>query len=449
MITKKFNLKVKDKILPFNKSINVDADKSISIRSFLIGSICNNISKANNVLESEDVMSTINCLKKLGVKILKQKAGKYLIYGRGLGSLYAKKNTKLFFGNSGTLARLIIGILSTTPGLNIKINGDHSLNKRDMKSLINLMSKFGANFWPKKKYNFPLRLTSSQIPVGIHYNAGVSAQLKSAVILAGLNSYGVTKVVEVEKSRDHTENILKINKQVLNIKDKKKRVIKVFGKKKLNSINIQVPNDPSSAAFFSALTLLNKKSSLIIKNVGLNTKRIGFYQLLKKQGANIKFKNLRKKNNEITGDIQIKSHKLKPIYASKSYYTIMTDEYPILFVISALTKGVSTFKGIEDLANKESNRIKEMQKVLAQINIKSKFLKDGFKIYGQGMIDATNKKIKVPNLGDHRICMSAFVLALLTGAKTNIKNFETVFTSSPSFLKVMKLLGAKFEIQKK
>jgi 3-phosphoshikimate 1-carboxyvinyltransferase len=449
MIAKKFNLKVKDKILPFNKSITVDADKSISIRSFLIGSICNNISKASNVLESGDVFSTINCLKKLGVKILKQKAGKYLIYGKGLGSLYAKKNTKLFFGNSGTLARLIIGILSTTPGINIKINGDHSLNKRNMKSLIYLMSKFGANFWPKKKYNFPLKLTSSQIPVGTHYNAGVSAQLKSAVILAGLNSYGVTKIVEVEKSRDHTENILKINKKVLKIKDKKKRIIEVFGKKKLNSINIQVPNDPSSAAFFSALTLLNKKSSLVIKNVGLNTKRIGFYQLLKKQGANIKFKNLRKKNNEISGDILIKSHKLRPIYASKSYYTIMTDEYPILFVISALIKGVSTFKGIKDLTNKESNRIKEMQKVLAQINIKSKFLKDGFKIYGQGMIDASNKSIEVPNLGDHRICMSTFVLALLTGAKTNIKNFETVFTSSPSFLKVMKLLGAKFEIQKK
>ena len=127
----------------------------------------------------------------------------------------------------------------------------------------------------------------------------------------------------------------------------------------------------------------------------------------------------------------------------------MTDEYPILFIISALVKGVSTFKGIGDLANKESNRIKEIQKVLDQINVKSKILKDGFKIYGKGMIDAKNKKIVVPNLGDHRICMSTFILALLTGAKTTIKNFETVFTSSPSFLKIMKSLGVRFEIQKK
>ena len=433
MIFKKFDLTIKDKILPYNKTISVDADKSISIRSFLIGAISKNISKAYNVLESDDVLSTIKCLKKLGVKILKKKPGKYLIYGKGLGSFYAKKNTELFFGNSGTLARLIIGILSTTPRIKVRINGDHSLNKRSMKNLISIMTRFGATFLPEKKYNFPVKLISSEMPIGINYNAGVSAQLKSAVILAGLNSFGSTKVIETKESRDHTENILRNDKKILNISNKKKRIINVFGKKELDPININVPNDPSSAAFFSALTLLNKNSSLTIKSVGLNSKRIGFYQLLKKQGANIKFKNLKRNNNETSGDIFIKSHKLKPINASKSYYTIMTDEYPILFAMSALIKGVSKFRGIGDLANKESNRIKEMQNVLEQIDVKTKILKDGFKIYGKGMIDASKKIIKVPKLGDHRICMSAFIIAVLTGAQTNIKNFETVFTSSPSF----------------
>ena len=139
---------------------------------------------------------------------------------------------------------------------------------------------------------------------------------------------------------------------------------------------------------------------------------------------------------------------MKAIHASKEYYVSSTDEYPILFVLAALTKGISKFSGISDLANKESNRIIEMKKILDQINIKSKINKDEFKIYGKGLIDASNKKINVPNLGDHRICMSSFVLALLTGAKTKIYNFETVFTSSPSFLTIMKNLGAKFEIQK-
>ena len=228
----------------------------------------------------------------------------------------------------------------------------------------------------------------------------------------------------------------------------KKKIISVFGKKYLNSVNINVPGDPSSAAFFTALTLLNIKSSLQIKNVGLNPTRIGFYILLKKMGANIKFKNFKKENNELIGDIIIKSSKIKPIKAGKNYYVNSTDEYPILFVIAGLTKGISVFKGIGELANKESNRIKEMQKILKQVGIKSVSKKNELKIFGKGMIDTKHKIVRVPNLGDHRICMSSFILAILTGSKTEIKNFETVFTSSPSFLKIMKTLGAKFEIQK-
>ena len=174
-------------------------------------------------------------------------------------------------------------------------------------------------------------------------------------------------------------------------------------------MSTSIPGDPSSASFFTALTLLNKGSSLKIKNVGLNPTRNGFYQLLKKQGAKIKFKNLKKINNELRGDIIVNSCKLKPIRASKSYYTNMTDEYPILFVMAALIKGVSIFKGISDLANKESNRIVEMQKILKQIGVKSKFSKGILKIFGKGMINASNKRVIVPSLGDHRICMSSFI----------------------------------------
>ncbi len=448
MALKSFNLKVNRKILPFRKKIEVDADKSISIRSFLIGAISQNITKVKNVLESEDVLSTISCLKKLGVKILRHKTKNYSIYGKGLGSLNLKKDGSLNFGNSGTLARLLIGILTSTPNIEAKLSGDHSLKNRSMKNLIQLMEKFGAYFTPKNKYNFPLKIISSKFPIGINYKAGVSAQLKSAVIFAGLNSYGNTIITEKQQSRDHTENMLLKNSHIIKISKKKNREITVIGKKHLKALQIDVPNDPSSAAFFSALTLLNEKSSLIIKNVGLNPTRTGFYELLKKQGAKIQFKNLKVFNNELHGDITVKSCKLRPIKASQNYYVRMTDEYPILFVMAALSKGVSTFKGISDLANKESNRIIEMKKILDQINIKSKISKDGFKIFGQGMIDASNKIVKVPNLGDHRICMSSFILAILTGAKTKIKNFETVFTSSPSFLKIMNKLGAEFEIQK-
>ena len=197
-----------------------------------------------------------------------------------------------------------------------------------------------------------------------------------------------------------------------------------------------------------SLTLLNKDSFIKIKNVGLNPTRIGFYELLKKHGAKIKFYNKRKKNNETFGDLAIRSSKLKPIKANKNFYEKTTDEFPILFCISALTKGISIFKGIEDLANKESNRIKEMQNVLKQIGIKSIATKNSLKIYGKNVIKNINKKIKVPNLGDHRICMSTVVLALITGINTKINNFETVKTSSPNFLKILRSLGAKFETQK-
>ena len=449
MAAKRFNLKLKKRIKAFSKTIEVDSDKSISIRSFLIGSISQNISSVKNVLMSEDVISTIRCLKKLGVEIKKKGSQEFHIYGRGLGSLFiSTKKAKLNFGNSGTLARLLIGILATTPKVKVYFNGDSSLNKRSMKKLVLLMSEFGASFFPKNKFNFPLKMHSSNFPIGIKYKAGVSAQLKSAVIFAGLNSYGETEIYENNLSRNHTENMLLKNSEVIKIKGHKKKVIKVQGKKFLRSINVNVPGDPSSAAFFAALTLLKEKSYIKIKNVGLNSTRLGFYNLLKKHGAKIKFLKITKQNNEIRGDIVVKSGKIKPFKAGKEYYVNSTDEYPILFVIAALTKGTSIFKGIQDLANKESNRIKEMQKVLGQIGVKSIYSKNEIKIFGKGMIDGENKKIIVPSLGDHRICMSSFILGAITGANTSIKNFETVYTSSPSFLKIMKTLGASFEIQK-
>ena len=249
MPIKNFNVLINHKISAFKKSIRVDSDKSISIRSFLIGSICQNISTVQNVLESMDVKSTIDTCRKLGVKIKKIGQGNYKIYGRGLGSLTAKKNTQLNLGNSGTLARLLIGILTSNPNIQVKLKGDHSLNKRSMKKLINLMSQFGATFYPRNKQNFPLKFISSKIPIGFTYNAGVSAQLKSAVILAGLNSYGNTTLVEKEKSRDHTENMILNNTSSIKIINKSKKIIIIKGKNELKSINVYVPGDPSSAAF--------------------------------------------------------------------------------------------------------------------------------------------------------------------------------------------------------
>jgi 3-phosphoshikimate 1-carboxyvinyltransferase len=450
MLNKSFSINTSNKIKSYKKTINVDSDKSISIRSFLIGSISHNISEVKNILESEDIFSCISCLRKLGVKIKKLRPKHYLIYGKGLGSFYAKKNTILDCGNSGTTARLLVGLLSTSPEIQVKIKGDSSLNKRNMSKLTVLMSKFGTTFLPKKKSTFPLTLISSEIPIGIEYIAGVSAQLKSAVMLAGLNANGVTNIIEEKQSRNHTENMLLRTPKILKIEKNKKKQnkIKIYGKGYLDPLKVDIAGDPSSAAFFTALTLLTPKARLKIKRVGLNPRRVGFYNLLKKHGANIKFKNIKKINHELVGDIYVASSKLKPIKASPVYYVSSTDEYPILFVIAALTKGTSVFEGIEDLANKESNRIEEMKKILIQIGVRCISGKNVMKIFGNTEIKKPNVKIRVPNLGDHRICMSTVILSLVTGVSSEIKNFETVKTSSPTFLEVIKSLGGKFEIKK-
>ena len=445
MNSKKFSLVIRKPINSFKKKITVDSDKSISIRSFLLGSISNGVSSVKNVLESEDVFSTITCLRKLNIKVLYQGNKTYKIFGKGLGSYKAKKMLKLNFGNSGTLARLIIGIITSTPNIKLKILGDKSLNKRSMKKLIDLMTKFGAEFFPKGKFFFPLTFSSTNYPIGISYNSGTSAQLKSAVILAGLNSYGDTEITENSESRDHTENMLMRNKRAIKITKSATKKIKIFGKQYLDNFSIDVPGDPSSAAFFTALTLLKNKSILKIKNVGLNPTRTGFYSLLKKSGAKIFFSNKRKVNNEIVGDILVKSSKLRPINASKNYYLNTTDEYPILFIISAFIKGNSFFSGISDLKNKESDRVKEMQNILKQIGVFSSFKNGKLLVKGKKFDSKVIKKVSVPNLGDHRICMSAAILGLLTGIEVKIKNFETVRTSSPSFLKIVKQLGGSFE----
>ena len=454
MSNKNYSVISQDKIGSFNKTIEVDSDKSISIRSFLIGSISQGISEISNILESEDVFSTIKCLSKLNVKIKKVGIKKYQVYGKGIGSLFAKKNTVLDFENSGTCARLLISLIGVTPGLTLRLTGDRSLKKRNMSKLIKIMNEFGTEFYPKGKSYLPLNLISSSMPMGIFYKSGISSQLKSAAILAASHSFSISTILENRniESRDHTENILLKNSKILKIKkDKNKTLIKVDGNKQIESSKYSVFGDPSTAAFFSAICMLGTNSKLKIKNLGLNPKRTGFFRLMKSHSAKISFNNVIKNRiNEIVGDVHVKSCKIKPITAKADMYPSMPDEYPILFVIAALTPGKHFFHGISDLANKESSRAYEMKKVLHQIGVKCKLTKNKMIIYGLKKIKNKNTTIKVGNLLDHRICMATMCLSLITGIKCHIKNFQTVDTSAPSFLKIIKKnLNGKFKIEKK
>ena len=446
---KKFSVSVSKKIKRFEKTITVGSDKSISHRSLLIASQCIGPSSIENILESEDVHNTIICLKKLGVKIQKKNKN-YLVYGNGLASFKKPTSNTLYTGNSGTLARMLIGIIGTQSNLKIKITGDNSLNKRDMKRIIEPLSKIGCNFYPKNKTTLPLTIEGTSMPLAQrHIETIGSAQVKSAILLAALNTHGITEVEVKKISRDHTENLLSIINADIKIKRLKTgHLISLKGKKNLTCFKTKIPGDPSSSAPFVILTLLAKNSKLLIKNINCNHTRIGFINILKKMNANIKLKNKKKKYGELVGDIMITSSSLRSVNCPTHLTPSAIDEFPLLFVAASVTKGTSKFSGISELRHKESDRIKSMEIGLNYIGIKTKSTKNTLTIFGKSNIKF-EKVLKINPQGDHRIAMAFFCLGQILDLKIEISNFETVNTSFSKFLSIMKKIGAKFEIKKK
>ena len=444
---KKFSVLIKNRISKFNRIIKIPGDKSCSIRALLFGSQCIGISKIKNLLESEDVLNCMSTLKKsLGVKI-KKKNNIYQVYGNGLNSFKLKKKiTKIYGGNSATFLRLLSGLISTYPN-KFYLYGDRSMNKRDFSRVIEPLEKIGTFFYPKNKKKLPLTIEGTSMPLAQNHkeNRG-SAQVKGLILMSALSTPGITTIEEKKISRNHTELFLKkIGADIKVKKLKKGNLISLKGQKDLHGFNYTVSSDPSSAAFLIALTLLTPKSKLVIHNVLCNETRIFFLKILKKINANIKIKNLRKISGELVGSIIISSSNLKPIFISKDAGKFI-DELPILFIIAALTKGVSKFKNVGDLKHKESNRLLEAKKILIQAGIKCKITKDSMIVYGKNRIETQNKSIIVKTKGDHRICMSATIFSLVTGIKTKIKNFETVNTSFPGFISLIKNLGGKIVI---
>ena len=444
-MNKKFSVLIKNKINKFDKKIKISADKSLSIRAIIFASQCLGISKIKNLLEAEDTLNCLKALKTLGIKIVKNN-GTYKIYGNGLNSFKLKnKLTKIYIGNSATTGRLLCGLLSTHPG-KFYLYGDKSMNKRDMSRVIMPLEKIGAFFYPKNKTTLPLVIEGTSMPLAqTHIESLGSAQIKSSLLLASLNTPGISTIKEEKVSRNHSEIFLKeLNADIRIKKLKKGNLISMRGQKNLYAFDYTVCSDPSSAAFFIALTLLTPNSKLVIHNVLCNPTRIGFIKVLKeKMNANIKIKNLRKISGEIVGSVEIKSSRLKSINCPKELIPFLIDELPILFIISSLTKGVSKFKQIEELSKKESNRIEESRKILMQAGIKCKTTKNSMTIYGSDKINFKNKSIVVKTHGDHRICMSAVIFSLVTGIKVKINNFETVNTSFPDFVPLIRSLGGK------
>jgi 3-phosphoshikimate 1-carboxyvinyltransferase len=427
---------VKNQIRSYNKTIEIEGDKSLSIRWALLASQAFGISKSFNILKSEDVFSTLNSLKLLGVKY-KLKRNECIVYGVGLNGYNYKKKIILNAGNSGTLARLLIGLLIHTRE-KIKIIGDKSLSKRDFLRVTKPLEMFGATFQTNSgKLPIIIKGTKMSMPIKYYESRG-SAQCKSAIMLAALNTSGET-YIKAKKSRDHTELLFKyLGLPIKIIKKKKIDIIRIKGGKKINSFNYKIPSDISSSAFFIVLTILSTKSKLKIKHVNINPTRTGIIKILKMMGARILIKNIRKYNGEKVGDIFVKSsNTLRSINCPSNLNSSAIDEFLIIFLVAAKAKGVSSFKNLSELNQKESPRLKWGSKILNLMGVKTKITKDSIKIYGNPNLKI-NKKIIIKNyLKDHRVFMTSVIAALTFGGRWTIHDKDSIRTSFPSFLKII------------
>ncbi len=430
-------IEIRQTIKPYKKNIEIEGDKSLSIRWALLASQSIGKSTSTNLLRSDDVLNTLNCLKKLGVKIYLFK-NKCEIYGKGINGYKYKKNIVLNAGNSGTLARLIMGLLVHSKN-KIKIIGDKSLSKRDFLRVTKPLEKFGAKF----KTNFGklpvvIKGTKNPIPVKYKENKG-SAQCKSAVMLAALNTKGKT-IIKAKKSRNHSELLFKhLGIPIKIINTKKYDLIKIDGKKKIKSFNYKIPSDISSAAFFIVLTALSKNSKLNIKNVNINSSRTGILKILKIMGVKILLKKIKNYKGEKTADIYIvSSDSIKSIKCPSNLNSASIDEFLLIFLVAAKAKGVSYFKNLSELNQKESPRLKWGSKILNLMGIKTITTKDSIKIFGNPNL-VINKKIIIKNfLKDHRVFMTSTIAALAFGGNWIIHDKDSIKTSFPSFLKIIK-----------
>tara|TARA_B100001741_G_scaffold251204_1_gene213009 strand:+ start:54 stop:1379 length:1326 start_codon:yes stop_codon:yes gene_type:complete len=433
---------INEKIKSFNSKIYVPGDKSLSIRWILMASQAVGTSIAYNMLQSEDALSALNAIKKLGINY-KINNENCKIYGKGLNGFSFKNNTIINAGNSGTLARLIFGLLINSKN-QIILKGDQSLSKRDFSRVIKPMRMFGQNIQSKNQ-KLPIKIKGTYYPKPINFKEKKgSAQVKSCILLAAMKTPGET-IVKSVPSRDHTEKLFKYLKLPIKVSRKNKLdLIKYKGIKNFKGFNYIIPGDISSSSFFIVLTLLTKNSKILIKNVNVNKSRTGIIDILKIMKAKITLKNKKNYNGEYIADIFVKSsNKLKSINCPLKMNSRSIDEFLLIFLVCATANGVSKFNNIGELRNKETDRLKFANKFLKKLGIKTKVTKNSFKIYGNPnlKLDKTYKIEKFDK--DHRACMLSFIAALALGGKWIIYDIDSINTSFPNFISLLKNLGAK------
>jgi 3-phosphoshikimate 1-carboxyvinyltransferase len=419
---------------PLRGTIRVPGDKSISHRSIMLGALAVGETRVTGLLEGEDVLSTAAAMRAMGASVERLGEGEWSVHGVGVGALLQPQD-RLDMGNSGTSTRLLMGLVASHP-ITATFIGDASLSKRPMGRVIGPLSQMGAAFDASEGGRLPLTVRGALPAVPIEYRLPVaSAQVKSAVLLAGLNTPGITTVIEPVPTRDHSERMLRGFGADLSVEVEADgtRVIRLVGEAELTPQTIEVPGDPSSAAFFIVAAMIVPGSELTILNVGLNPTRAGLIEVLRQMGGDIAEVNRREVGGEPVADLVVRHSALKGIAVDPAVVPSMVDEFPALFVAAALAEGTTITTGLEELRVKESDRISVMAAALTGAGARVTETEDGLIIEGTGGEVLRGTAGAIATHLDHRIAMSMAVAGLASRGGVEVDDTRPIATSFPVF----------------
>ncbi|TKZ22614.1 3-phosphoshikimate 1-carboxyvinyltransferase [Shimia litoralis] len=427
---------------PLSGEANVPGDKSISHRSLILGAMAVGETKISGLLEGEDVLDTAKAMRAFGAEVIDHGEGKWSVFGVGVGG-FAEPDNVIDCGNSGTGVRLIMGAMATT-GISATFTGDGSLNKRPMARITDPISLFGAQSVGRSGGRLPMTIVGAPNPVPVRYVVPMpSAQVKSAVLLAGLNAPGHTVVIEKEATRDHTERMLAGFGADISTQDTDEgRVITLVGQPELAPQTIVVPRDPSSAAFPVCAAIITPGSDVLVPNIGLNPTRAGLFTTLREMGADLTYENERTEGGEPVADLRARfSPNLHGIEVDPTRAASMIDEYPVLSVVAANAQGDTVMRGVKELRVKESDRIEAMASGLRANGVDVEDGDDWWIVKGMGQGNVPGGATCQSHL-DHRIAMSFLILGMASLSPVSVDDGGPIATSFPIFEPLMKMLGA-------
>ncbi len=420
----------------------VPGDKSISHRALILGAMAVGETRITGLLEGEDVLDTARAMRAFGAEVTDHGQGEWSVHGVGVGG-FAEPDQVIDCGNSGTGVRLIMGAMATSP-ISATFTGDASLNKRPMARVTDPLALFGTRAVGRSGGRLPMTIVGTPDPVPVRYEVPVpSAQVKSAVLLAGLNAPGQTVVIEKEATRDHTERMLAgFGAEITTEASDAGRVITLTGQPELKPQRIAVPRDPSSAAFPVCAALIVPGSDVLVPGIGLNPTRAGLFATLREMGADLAYENEREEGGEPVADLRARfSPDMRGIDVPPERAASMIDEYPVLSVVASCASGVTMMRGVGELRVKESDRIKAMADGLRANGVAVEDGPDWWSVTGHGPGTVEGGALCASHL-DHRIAMSFMVLGMAARRPVTVDDGAPIATSFPVFLSLMRALGA-------